>query len=103
MFGDAAAVARFIDFPLKVNVIMAALIALHAFPFAMFALVAIWRDGPPKWLGALMLVLCLFVAWRGIHGLFVLGDWGDVLLWGPYVLTGLFMATTGLLIAYRQT
>jgi hypothetical protein len=100
VFGDAAAVTRFIEFPL--NVIVVALVALHALPFAMFVLVTNWRDGTPKWLGTFMLVLAPFVASRGIYGLFLLGDWGDGLLWGPYLLTGLFMATTGLLITYRR-
>ena len=104
VFGYAEAVLVWLGFkegstsPLIVIAGLLLTFSLHCVPLAL-----IWTAGElgsaarPR-LGLAMLLLSPLVGWYGFDSLVLRGDWGDVLLWGPYLLTGLFMAAAGGLI-----
>jgi hypothetical protein len=72
--------------------------AINMVPLVLFWIA--WSSGSAArvWLGLTMLLLSPFFGWIGFYGLILQGDWGDFVLWGPYLLTGLFLATVGALI-----
>ncbi len=98
IFGDINAVAGWVGPAVHPAFLLIGVVGLHAVPAALFSLV---MKGSPN-ACIVMLVLSPLVAWRGIYGLFVQADWGDTVLWGPYLLTGILMAATGLLLLVRR-
>jgi hypothetical protein len=99
IFGDVNAAARWTGPAVHPAFVLLGMIMLHAIPAGLFLFV---RNGSPI-LCVAMLLLSPIVAWRGIDSLFVRGDWGDFVLWGPYLLSGVLMAATGLILLARRS
>lgn len=78
------------------------LIGLHCIPLLLFLVAMGLRGQAKRWLGLVFLLLSPATAAIGFDGLFLRGDWGDTVLWAPYLLTGLFMAAAGGQIVFRR-
>lgn len=76
--------------------------AINCVPLVLFWFA--WWSGPAEqtWLGFTMLLLSPIFVWIGYDSLILQGDWGDFVLWGPYLLTGVFLAAKGGFILMRR-
>lgn len=75
--------------------------AIDVIPLVLFWLAWSFGSAARAWLGLTMLLLSPIFGWIGFESLVLQGDWGDFLLWAPYLLTGLFMAAVGAQILLR--
>ena len=73
--------------------LIAVLVIAHALPLMLLAK-ALWGRAEP-WRCWIMLALAPVVVWPGAEGLLVRGDWGDAVLLGPYLVTGLCLLVCG--------
>ena len=75
------------------------LVVLHWLPLALLITTLIGGRPVPRWWSVLYVLGSLLPFYVGWDGLVVRRDFGDTLLWLPYLLTGLAMAIVGLVIA----
>ena len=75
------------------------LVVLHWLPLALLITTFIKGRPVPRWWSVLYVLVSLPPLYVGWDGLVVRRDFGDTLLWLPYLLTGLAMAIVGLVIA----
>lgn len=101
-YASSNAIAEVIGFDQGVNpwVIIFGLVGAHAIPLLLLCLA--WWLGSRTWLGWILLILSPIFTWIGFDGLALWGEPGDVLLWVPYLATGLFMAIIGGLVIFRR-
>ncbi len=82
-----------LDGPAIALLFIAVLAIAHALPVMLLAK-ALWGRAEP-WRCWIMLALAPVVVWPGAEGLLVRGDWGDFVLLGPYLVTGLCLLPCG--------
>jgi hypothetical protein len=82
--------------------VLGALIIFHLVPVSLF--LAAYDKSPriPRWIGWIMILVAPAAGWQGFDGI-IRGDWGDIVLWGPYLVTGVLLAVCGLIIALGQS
>lgn len=73
--------------------LIAAVAIAHAIPMMLLAKPGLGR-AEPLWYW-IMLGIAPVVIWPGADGLLVRGDWGDAVLLGPYLVTGLCLLVCG--------
>lgn len=96
---SAAHVSDLIGAAQSTLLVLGALISFHFVPVSLF--IAAYGKLPtiPRWTGWTMILVAPVFGWVGFDGLILRGDWGDTVLWGPYLATGVLLAVCGLFIA----
>jgi hypothetical protein len=75
-------------------VVLFALWGLHLCPLLALGTVATTPRGG-VWRGIILLLCASVPLWVGVYALILRGDWGDAVLWGPYLITGVCLAALG--------
>lgn len=68
--------------------------ALHLVPVVVLGSAAT-APGGGVWRGGLLLLCAAAPLWLGVYALILRGDWGDFVLWGAYLGTGICLAALG--------
>ena len=89
--------AQYLSLPVVPTLVF--LVVLHWLPSALLITTFIGGRPVPRWWSVLYVLVSLPPLYVGWDGLVVRRDFGDTLLWLPYLLTGLAMAIVGLVIA----
>ncbi|WP_413869932.1 hypothetical protein [Albidovulum sp.] len=89
--------AQYLSLPVVPTLVV--LVVLHWLPLALLITTFTKGRPVPRWWSVLYVLASLLPLYVGWDGLVARRDFGDTLLWLPYLLTGLVMAIVGLAIA----
>jgi hypothetical protein len=80
--------------------VLGLIFAAHLAPFLLLAYG--WGQEGPRSLDFLLVLVSPFVGWYGLDSLILHGDWGDAVLWLPYLVTGGCLFLVGIIGALRR-
>lgn len=82
---------------------VSAFIALHWFPLILLLKTFLRGTSVPRWWGVVHVAASLLPLYVGWEGLIMRRDFGDTILWLPYLLAGIASAIVGIAIAARRS
>jgi hypothetical protein len=75
--------------------VLALFFVAHLIPLLLLALGGLQER--PRYLNLVMVLVSPCVGWFGFNPLILRGDWGDVMLWAPYLATGVCLFAVGII------